>query len=214
MLSSLLVHYLKHRMSTSCTHSMFQPLQLDINCHFLIPRIYATRQHRHHAVHVRGFLIKASSWAPPSQVPQLPWMSGLGNLTRPLPTNSCFLSAVSVLYFMLSQKSFLPLLCCGLIRLFGSRQGFRQDWLACCYTWPEKVDDGNDNDDNDEEEDALAVLVLHRVVDVPPALQSKFVSKLRPPVSALDHCLHLKNTNDIKTSTFFQKMEIYSTRAP
>ena len=190
MLSSLLVHYLKHRMSTSCRHSMFQPLQLDVNCHFLIPRIYATRQHRHHAVHVLGFLIK----------PQV----------GPLPTNSCFLSAVSVLHFMLSQKSFLPLLCCGLIRLFGLPQGFRQDWLACCYTWPEKVDDGNDND---EEEDALAVLVLHRVVDVPPALQSEFVSQLRPPVSALDHCLHLQNTNDIKTSNI-KKKEIYSTWAP
>ena len=70
-----------------------------------------------------------------------------------------------------------------------------------------KVDDGNDND---EEEGALAVLVLHRVVDVPPALQSEFVSQLRPPVSALDHCLHLQNTNDIKTSNI-KKKEIYST---
>ena len=59
-------------------------------------------------------------------------------------------------------------------------------------------------------DDILAVLVLHGVVDVPPALKSELVSKLRPPVSALDHCLHLQNTNDIKTSNI-KKKEIYST---
>ena len=31
-----------------------------------------------------------------------------------------------------SFQSFLPLLCCGLIRLSGWPQGFRQGWLACC----------------------------------------------------------------------------------
>ena len=44
-------------------------------------------------------------------------------------------------------------------------------------------------------DDILAVLVLHGVVDVPPALQSKLVSQLRPPVSPLHHRLHLHNTD-------------------
>ena len=51
--------------------------------------------------------------------------------------------------------------------------------------------DIGDNIGNDKDEDILAVLVLHGIVDISPALESKFVSKFWPPVATLHHRLHL-----------------------